>query len=93
LRKTLGYINIPEGLLIQPGEMKKLSAGKSLRDDQRGHRASPMSAAVAGWRSTITSMPRFEKGDTVVLLVAHHSGQREGDLSYGRSPVSAAKPM
>ena len=35
IAEDLGYIEIPEGLLIHPGEMKNFPPGKSLRADQR----------------------------------------------------------
>ena len=35
IAQDLGYIEIPEGLLIHPGEIEEFRSGESLRTDQR----------------------------------------------------------
>ena len=83
IAEDLGYIEIPEGLLIHPGEIKNFPPEKVcvLISGTQGEPMSALSrAAVDNHKHA-----KIEKGDTV-SFVAHHSWQREGDLSGDRSP-------
>src|ERR1700681_1769451 len=65
IAEDLGYIQIPEGMLIHPGEMKNLNPEKvcPVISGKRGHPMSALSrAAVDNHKHA-----KIEKGDTVVL--------------------------
>ncbi len=87
IAEDLGYIEIPEGLLIHPGEMKNFPPEKVcvLISGTQGEPMSALSrAAVDNHKHA-----KIEKGDTVMLSSRIIPGQRESHLSHDRSPVPA----
>ena len=82
IAEDLGYVQIPEGMMIHPGEMKNFPPEKVcvLISGTQGEPMSALSrAAVDNHKHA-----KIEKGDTVVLLSPSFR-QRKGDLSHGGS--------
>ena len=90
IAEDLGYIEIPEGLLIHPGEIKNFAPEKVCVMIS-GTQGEPMSALVP--RSSGQSQARENReGRHRDALVADHSRERESHLSHDRSPVPARGP-
>ena len=84
IAQDLGYLDVPTGLVINPGQMEDFPVDQLLVLIS-GTQGEPMSelsrAAVDNHKHA-----RIEKGDTVVSA-AHHSRQREGNLPRDRPPL------
>ena len=85
IAQDLGYIDIPPGLIIQPGQMRDYPP-EQLMILISGTQGEPMSALS---RAAVDNHKhaRIDAGDTVVLSSQNYSRQREEHLPRDRSPV------
>ena len=89
IAEDLGYIEVPEGLIIHPGEMKNFAPQKVcvLISGTQGEPMSALSRAAVNNHKHA----KIEKGDTSGSVFENHPWQRKDDLSDDRSPVPRAK--
>ena len=87
IAQDLGYIDIPPGLMINPGQIRDFPPEQMMMLIS-GTQGEPMSALS---RAAVDNHKHahIEPGDTVVLSSRDHSRQREGHLPGDRSPEPA----
>ncbi len=84
IAQDLGYLDVPQGLLINPGQIKDTPANKLLIMIS-GTQGEPMSALS---RAAVDNhkFAHIDAGDTVLSEFARDPGQRKVHLPHDRSP-------
>ncbi len=84
IAQDLGYLDLPQGLVINPGQIREMPSNKVLVMIS-GTQGEPMSALS---RAAVNNhkFAHIDAGDTVVLSSRVIPGQREVDLPHDRPP-------
>ena len=85
IAQDLGYIDVPDGLLIHPGDIKKYAPERVcvMISGTQGEPMSALSRAAVDNHKHAQDRTRRHGG----AVVAHHSRQRKGHLSHDRPSV------